>query len=122
MFFQRQPGLFDLDERAAKLTALGDPLVKLKAEIDFEAFRQDLNRVHEKPRKSNAGAKPFDVVLMFMVLIVQQLYNLSDDGLEYQIRDRLSFMRFFGAAPGRSGAGCQDRMAVPGAAEGAGLG
>jgi len=52
--------------------------------------------VHEKPRKSNAGAKPFDVVLMFMVLILQHLYNLSDDGIEYQIRDRLSFMRFLG--------------------------
>jgi IS5 family transposase len=96
MIFQRHPGLFDLDDRAAKLTALGDPLVTLKAEIDFEFFRADLARVHEKPRKSNAGAKPFDVVLMFMVLILQHLYNLSDDGLEYQIRDRLSFMRFLG--------------------------
>jgi len=96
MSLQRQPGLFDVDERAAKLTALGDPLVKLKAEIDFEVFRSDLNRVHEKDRKSNAGAKPLDVVLMFRVLILQHLYNLSDDGLEYQIRDRLSFMRFLG--------------------------
>ena len=96
MSFQRHPGLFDLDDRAAKLTALGDPLVTLKAEIDFEAFRLDLNRVHEKDRKSNAGAKPFDVVLMFSVLILQHLYNLSDDNIEYQIRDRLSFMRFLG--------------------------
>lgn len=96
MSLQRQPGFFDVDERAAKLTALGDPLVKLKAEIDFEAFRPDLNRVHEKDRKSNAGAKPFDVVLMFRVLVLQHLYNLSDDGIEYQMRDRLSFMRFLG--------------------------
>lgn len=96
MNLQRYPGLFDLDERAARLTALGDPLVTLKAEIDFEAFRTDLNRVHEKERKSRAGAKPFDVVLMFKVLVLQHLYNLSDDGLEYQIRDRLSFMRFLG--------------------------
>jgi IS5 family transposase len=96
MSLQRQPGFFDVDDRAAKLTALGDPVVKLKAEIDFEMFRADLNRVHEKERKSNAGAKPFDVVLMFRVLILQQLYNLSDDGIDYQIRDRLSFMRFLG--------------------------
>ena len=96
MTFQRHPGVFDLEDRAAKLTALGDPLAKLKAEIDFEVFRPDLNRVHEKERKNNAGAKPFDVVLMFQVLILQQLYNLSDDGIEYQIRDRLSFMRFLG--------------------------
>jgi IS5 family transposase len=96
MRVERQLGLFDVDERAAKLTAMGDPLVKLKEEIDFEAFRPDLNRVHEKDRKSNAGAKPFDVVLMFRVLLLQHLYNLSDDGIEYQIRDRLSFMRFLG--------------------------
>ena len=96
MALYRQPGFFDVDDRAAKLTALGDPLVKLTAEIDFEAFRPDLNRVHEKERKSKAGAKPFDVVLMFRVLILQHLYNLSDDGLEYQIRDRLSFLRFLG--------------------------
>ena len=96
MSLQRQPGFFDVDERVAKLTVLGDPLVKLKAEIDFEVFRSELNRVHEKGRKSNAGAKPFDVVLMFRVLILQHLYNLSDDGIEYQIRDRLSFLRFLG--------------------------
>jgi len=92
----RQPGLFDVEERAAQLTKMGDPLVGLKARIDWEAFRPDLNRVHEKERKSQAGAKPFDVVLMFKILVLQQLHNLSDDGIEYQIRDRFSFMRFLG--------------------------
>ena len=91
-----QLGLFDLDERSAKLTEMGDPLVGLKEQINWEAFRSDLNRVHEKNRKSNAGAKPIDVVLMFKLLVLQQLHNLSDDRLEYQIRDRLSFMRFLG--------------------------
>ena len=64
--------------------------------IDWEAFRSDLESVHQKERKSNAGAKPFDVVLIFKMLILQQLHNLSDDGIEYQVRDRLSFMRFLG--------------------------
>jgi IS5 family transposase len=92
----RQPGLFDIEERAAQLTEMGDPLVGLNARIDWEAFRSDLNRVHEKDRKSKAGAKPFDVVLMFKVLVLQQLHNLSDDKIEYQLRDRFSFMRFLG--------------------------
>jgi transposase, IS5 family len=52
--------------------------------------------VHEKDRKSRAGAKPFEVVLMFKILVLQPLHNLSDDGIEYQIRDRFSFMRFLG--------------------------
>ena len=49
-----------------------------------------------KHRKSQAGAKPFDVVLMFKILVLQQLNGLSDDGSDYQIRDRFSFMRFLG--------------------------
>lgn len=91
-----QPGFFDINERTAKLTAMGDPLVGLKAQINWEAFRPALNAVHKKSRKSNAGAKPIDVVLMFKILVLQQLHNLSDDRIEYQIRDRLSFMRFLG--------------------------
>ncbi len=73
-----------------------DPLGVLKKEIDWEAFRADLSQRHEKHRKSAAGAKPWDVVVMFKVLILQQTYNLSDEQIEYPIRDRLSFMRFLG--------------------------
>lgn len=96
MTLHRTPGFFDIEIRTEKLTAMGDPLVTLKAQIDWNAFRPDLMRIHDKERKSNAGAKPIDVVLMFKLLVLQQLYNLSDDGIEYQVRDRLSFMRFLG--------------------------
>jgi IS5 family transposase len=92
----RQLGFLDLEEREEKLTKMGDPLVGLNARIDWEAFRADLDIIHIKPRKSNAGAKPIDVVLMFKLLVLQQLHNLSDDQIEYQIRDRFSFMRFLG--------------------------
>ncbi len=34
--------------------------------------------------------------MMFKILVLQALYNLSDDQAEFQIRDRLSFMRFLG--------------------------
>jgi IS5 family transposase len=85
-----------LDDRMAKLTDMGDKLVGLNEQIDWDAFRPDLNRIHDKQRKNNAGAKPFDVVLMFKILVLQQLNNLSDDSIEYLIRDRLSFMRFLG--------------------------
>ena len=37
--------------------------------------------------------------MMFKVLVLQALYNLSDDQAEFQIRDRLSFLRFLGLAP-----------------------
>ena len=96
MPIRHQPGFFDIHERTAKLTEMGDPLVALKGLIDWEAFRPCLNVVYDKPRKSNAGAKPIDVVLMLKILVLQHLNNLSDDRIEYQIRDRLSFMRFLG--------------------------
>ena len=96
MTTRKYPGFFDIAERTEKLAQMGDPLVGLNERIDWEAFRVDLCQVHEKPRKSNAGAKPIDVVLMFKILVLQQLHNLSDDRIEYQIRDRLSFMRFLG--------------------------
>lgn len=63
---------FDVETRTAKLTEMGDPLVGLNARIDWEAFRSDLSRVHQKTRKNNAGAKPHDGVLMFKIEEVQQ--------------------------------------------------
>jgi IS5 family transposase len=36
--------------------------------------------------------------MMFRILVLQTLYTLSDDQTEYQLRDRLSFMRFVGLA------------------------
>jgi transposase, IS5 family len=89
-----QTGLFDWDIRFRQLDAGGDPLPKLKKLVDWERFRPELEAVRDKERKSNAGRKPFDVVLMFKVLVLQSLYNLSDEKIEFQIRDRISFMRF----------------------------
>ena len=45
---------------------------------------------------SQGGRPPYDVVLVFKILVLQSLYNLSDDQTEYQIKDRLSFIRFLG--------------------------
>ena len=37
---------------------------------------------------------------MFKTLVLSALYNLSDDQIEYQVRDRLSFMRLLGLGLG----------------------
>lgn len=83
-------------KRLESLSKMGDPLELLEKVIPWEEFRPKLMPIREKERKSNAGRKPFDVVFMFKILILQTLYNLSDESLEYHIRDRLSFMRFLG--------------------------
>lgn len=98
-----QMGFFDLSDRYASLDAKNDPLVEIDAVVAWEEFRPLLEQVWRKPeseRKSRAGRKPLDAVLMFKTLILSALYNLSDDQVEYQIRDRLSFMRFLGLGLG----------------------
>ena len=95
-----QTGLLDWRIRFRQLDAGGDPLPKLKKLVDWERFRPDLEAVRDKERKSNAGRKAHDVLLMFKVLVLQSLYNLSDERLEFQIRDRISFMRFLGLTLG----------------------
>ena len=98
-----QMGFFDLSDRYASLDAKKDPLIEINAVVPWDEFRPLLERVWRKPdedRKSRAGRKPMDVVLMFKALVLSALYNLSDDQIEYQVRDRLSFMRFLGLGLG----------------------
>src|SRR5260370_4528887 len=62
-----------------------------------ESFRGEIEAAKLTPaskKKSNAGRKPIDVIVMFRMLVLQSLYNLSDEQVEYQVRDRLSFTRF----------------------------
>jgi transposase, IS5 family len=91
-----QPGFFDLDERYAALSESGDPLERLARVVDFEAFRAELERVLNRSERRKGGRPPMDAVMMFKVLVIQALWGLSDEQVEYQIRDRLSFMRFLG--------------------------
>ena len=90
----RDYGFFDQDIKLSKLTQLGDPLEKLNQGIDFEVFRAILEIGLEKTVKGKGGRRPFDYVMMFKILILQRYYNLSDDQVEFQINDRMSFMRF----------------------------
>lgn len=93
-----QPGFFDLNNRYSKLDER-DPLVRLNSIIHWEQFRYTLEKIRPKDRKNNAGRKPYDAVLMFKAMIIQHSHNISDDQLEYQIRDRYSFSRFLGLPP-----------------------
>ena len=97
MAVRGQPGFFDGEDRLKALSAAGDPLERLAQLIDFEVFRGDLERALSRSDRARGGRPPYDAVLMFKVLALQSLYTLSDDQTEYQLKDRLSFMRFAGA-------------------------
>jgi len=91
-----QLGFFDLTHRYDALTQKGDPLEPLAQHIPWPRFRKTLEKTLGRSKRLQGGRPPFDALFMFKVLVLQALYNLSDEQMEYQIRDRLSFMRFLG--------------------------
>jgi len=98
---QGNKGLFDEEFTIQKLSKIGNPLEKISEVIEFEMFRNLLeSSLLNTDKKSNAGAKPYDVVMLFKIIILQRYYGLGDQQVEYQILDRLSFKTFLGLASG----------------------
>ncbi|MEN3177633.1 IS5 family transposase [Gluconobacter sp. OJA] len=93
----KQLGFFDVEERLARLSGLGDQLEAFSRTVDFEVFRPDLEKA--LAYSDQGGRPPFDPVLMFKILVIQTLNNLSDERTEYLINDHLSFMRFLVLGP-----------------------
>ena len=92
-----QLGFFDADNRLAALSAKGDPLEAIDALVPWESFRAGIEAVVLRAagdKKSTAGRKPIDAIVLFRMLVLASLYNLSDEQAESQVRDRLSFTRF----------------------------
>lgn len=89
----RHPELFDLDRHLKAISKAGDPLEKLNKIMDWEIFRP-LFKGFRKQEESQMGRPAYDEILMVKILILQQLYNFSDDQTEFMIRDRFSFLRF----------------------------
>lgn len=92
--------MFDNEIRMEKLTKLGNPLDRLNG-IDWELFRSTIENAveesrHNKCDKRLGGRPAYDSILMFKILVIQKMYNLSDEQAEYQINDRISFLEFLG--------------------------
>lgn len=93
----RPLGLFDEELRYRKLELLGDPLVTLNRIVPWEIFRETLEAAQGERSDPRKGGRPrHDAVRMFKVLVLRELYALSDEQVEYQVSDRLSFQRFLG--------------------------
>ncbi len=106
-----QPGFFDVDERLKRLSGLGDHLEAFSAAVNFEMFRAELVAALGYSDGSQGGRPPFDPVMMFKILVIAAMDNLSDERTEFLINDRMSFMRFLGlslptASPMRARSGC----------------
>ncbi len=88
--------LFAEQERETKLDRIGDALSKLVEHVDFAALAAEIDDAAPRPGRERGGRPPFPTELMVRVLVIQQLYNLSDEQMEFQLLDRLSFQRFVG--------------------------
>ena len=92
----RQAGLFGLPDHLRRLSATGDPLEVLAQAVDFEIFRAPLEAALGYSDGSKGGRPPYDPVTMFKVLILAARHTVSDERMEFLIRDQLSWLRFLG--------------------------
>lgn len=95
-----QIGFFDTENRYERIMQLRNPLEQLNGAIDWEMFREKLTAVCQKEDYTKGGCPPIDVIVKFKASVLHRIYNLSFDQIEYQINDRLSFMRFLGLGLG----------------------
>jgi IS5 family transposase len=84
---QHGRGLFDDELKLAKISKNGDPLEQLNAYINWEIFRKPLEHAlkNEEKDETKGGRPSYDLVLLFKIIILQRMYNLSDHQTEYQI-------------------------------------
>jgi transposase, IS5 family len=78
------------------LSQAGDRLVELDKHLDLQPLVAVADAIWRPntPGKRPGGRAPWASETMLRVLLLKRLYNLSDEQTEYQLRDRLSFLRF----------------------------
>lgn len=64
--------------------------------MDFAALAAEVDHAAPRPGRERVGRPPFPTGVTVRVLLIQQLFNLSDEQMEFQFLDRLSFQRFAG--------------------------
>ena len=90
--------LFAFDHHRKKIDALGDPLADIESHIDFAALVAAVDRVEPRPVSAQDGRPPYPTEIMVRILVLKRLYPLLDEQMEYQLFDRMSYIRFCGLA------------------------
>lgn len=88
-----------LSESYKKVRGLGDRLIFMKELIDWNPFVPIIKSVFND--NDTTGGRPHtDEIVITRTLILQGWYDLSDEELEFQCNDRLSFRNFLGYPDG----------------------
>src|SRR3989344_1913638 len=74
-----------------RVEKLGDRLEPISNLVDWEAFRRFFDKENSK-----VGRPAYDQILMLKMIVIQSWYGISDEELEYQVADRISFQKFLG--------------------------
>ena len=90
--------LFADDHHRKKIDTLGDPLAEIESYIDFATLAAEVDRIAPRPVSAQGGRPPYPTETMVRILVLKRLYNLSDEQMEYQLLDRMSYQRFCGLA------------------------
>lgn len=90
--------LFADEHHRKKLDSLGDPLADIESHIDFASLAAEVDKVAPRPVSAQGGRPPYPTETMVRILVLKRLYNLSDEQMEYQLLDRMSYKRFCGLA------------------------
>lgn len=88
--------LFAYEAHERKVEALGDPLQRIDSHIDFEALAARIDQIAPRPDSGLGGRPPYPTETMVRILVLKRLYNLSDEQMEFQLLDRLSYQKFCG--------------------------
>ena len=91
-----QKDFWDEQERVSKLKNKKSVLTCLSESIPWEAFRPLLDKSYSQEEKNNADRKRVDLLILFKILVLQQLLNLSDEEIEFQVNHRCTFEEFVG--------------------------
>lgn len=86
--------LFADAKRHAKIEQIGDPLVTIDRHIDFAHLAGLIDGLYPRPDGRKGGRPPYPTEVMVRILVLKRLYNLSDEQMEYQLLDRMSYQRF----------------------------
>lgn len=92
---ESQYTFFGDHQALAALSQAGDRLEELDRQIDFGALVKVAEESWRPKGEAQGRGRPrWSSEVMLRVLLLKRLYNLSDEQTEYQLRDRLSFLRF----------------------------
>ena len=84
-----------LQEYNQKVLPRGDKLSAIAGLVDWKRFSPIGDGLY-KNNTERGGRPDINIIIMIKLLILQQLYGLSDPQLELQVADRISFRVFLG--------------------------